>query len=185
MGGRPLREALLHPVRWRIVRAFFGRELTTAQLRELLGDVPPTTLYRHVGVLTEAGVLRVVAERRVRGAVERTYRLDASRQAVGDVDAAEMSGEEHRDAFQLLLARLSADFEAYLGRGAVDVVADQVTYHQTALYVTDEDLARLQQGFRELLSPYLTAPEEPDADRYRRLLLTTVLLPDEGPRPEG
>jgi len=35
--------------------------------------VPPTSLYRHLGHLIDAGVLDVVSERRVRGTVERTY----------------------------------------------------------------------------------------------------------------
>jgi Helix-turn-helix domain len=65
-------DLLLHPVRLRIVQAFLGdRALTTTALREELADIPPTSLYRHVARLVAAGVLMVVAERRVRGAVER------------------------------------------------------------------------------------------------------------------
>ncbi|MEK8107241.1 hypothetical protein NKG94_22585 [Micromonospora sp. M12] len=32
-------------------------------------------MYRHIAVLAEAGVLEVVDERRVRGTVERSYRV--------------------------------------------------------------------------------------------------------------
>jgi hypothetical protein len=54
-----------------IVQAFLGdRALTTAQLVAELGDVPAGSLYRHVALLTKAGVLQVVAERRIRGAVD-------------------------------------------------------------------------------------------------------------------
>ena len=59
-------DLLLHPVRLRIVQAFLGdRALTTAQLAAELSDVPTGSLYRHVALLTKAGVLHVVAERRV------------------------------------------------------------------------------------------------------------------------
>ena len=72
-------DLLLHPVRLRIVKAFLGdRALTTGQLAAELDDVPPGSLYRHVALLAKAGVLQVVAERRVRGAVERTYTLRSS-----------------------------------------------------------------------------------------------------------
>ena len=75
---------LLHqPVRWRVVQALIGRSLTTGQLAELMPDTPTTTLYRHVGVLVNAGVLVVTDERRVRGAVERTYALNT---AAADAD---------------------------------------------------------------------------------------------------
>jgi len=69
-------DLLLHPVRLRIVQAFLGdRALTTGELRAELPDVPPASLYRHIARLVDAGVLGVVSERRVRGAVERTYIL--------------------------------------------------------------------------------------------------------------
>src|SRR3712207_7514085 len=67
-------DLLLHPVRLRIVQAFLGdRTLTTADLRSELPDVPVATLYRHVGVLAEAGVLEVVGERRGGGGPQGTH----------------------------------------------------------------------------------------------------------------
>jgi len=69
-------DLLLHPVRLRIVQAFLGdRALTTSALIAELGTSPPPGLYRHVARLVDAGVLAVVAERRARGALERTYVL--------------------------------------------------------------------------------------------------------------
>ncbi|WP_329064322.1 helix-turn-helix domain-containing protein [Amycolatopsis sp. NBC_01480] len=60
-------------MRLRILRAFLGdRALTTAQLAAELDDVPSGSVDRRAGLLTKAGVLHVVAERRVRGTVERT-----------------------------------------------------------------------------------------------------------------
>ncbi|WP_433221161.1 hypothetical protein [Microtetraspora malaysiensis] len=38
-------------------------------------DIPKTSVYRHVGLLADAGVLEVTDEQRVHGAVERHYRL--------------------------------------------------------------------------------------------------------------
>jgi hypothetical protein len=69
-------DVLLHPVRLRLIQAFLGdRALTTADLRDELPDVPPASLYRHIARLVDAAVLSVVSERRVRGALERTYVL--------------------------------------------------------------------------------------------------------------
>ncbi len=58
-------DLILHPVRLRIVHAMSGgRTRTTSELCTSLPDVPRTTLYRHVGLLAEAGVLEVVGEQR-------------------------------------------------------------------------------------------------------------------------
>ena len=75
-------DLLLHPVRLRILQAFLGdRALTTSQLQAELADVP-ASLYRHVAKLAAAGVLTIVEERRVRGALERTYTLESSQATV-------------------------------------------------------------------------------------------------------
>jgi len=49
--------------------------------------VPAASLYRHVAGLVAAGVLTVVAERRVPGAVERTYvlRIAAARISMDEI----------------------------------------------------------------------------------------------------
>src|ERR1039457_2860534 len=90
-------DLLLHPVRLRIVKAFLGdRALTTAQLAAELDDVPAGSLYRHIAILTRAGVLQVVAERRIRGAVERTYTLRLLAARIGPGEAGATRPPEHR-----------------------------------------------------------------------------------------
>src|SRR5262245_29017944 len=119
--GVDMVDLLLHPVRIRIVHAFAGeRALTTAELGERLPDVPKTTLYRHVGMLASAGLLEVVGEERVHGAVERTYRLNRARTRISPQDAAAMSLDDHRHGFAAAVAALLADFNAYLDRPGAD-----------------------------------------------------------------
>ena len=114
-------ELLLHPVRLRIVQAFLGdRALTTSQLHAELPDVPPASLYRHVARLVERSVLSVVAERRVRGALERTYIMRAAAARISADEAAKMSAEEHRQAFLAFVAGLIGDAERYLARPDID-----------------------------------------------------------------
>lgn len=167
-------DLLLHPVRLRVVQAFLGdRVLTTADLRAELPDVPAATLYRHVGVLADAGVLTVVGERKVRGAAERSYRLVTE---AASVDAAGMSPEEHRRAFATFAAGLLAEFDRYLDRAGddVDLARDGVGYRHVALWQTDEEFA----GFLAELGDLVRARMEsgPAEGRHRRLF-STVLLP--------
>src|SRR5687767_10526142 len=73
-------DILLHPVRLRIVQALSdGRALTTSELCARLPDASKATVYRHVALLAAHGFLVVHGERRVRGVVERTYRLERAR----------------------------------------------------------------------------------------------------------
>jgi DNA-binding transcriptional ArsR family regulator len=172
-------DLLLHPVRLRIVKSFLGdRALTTAELAAELDDVPAGSLYRHIGLLTKAGVLQVVAERRVRGAVERTYTLRMFAAQIQPDEARAMTLDEHAQAFMAYIAGLLADFDRYLSTEPQDPVKDGATYRLAALWLTDAELARLLRDLMEVFQPRLAnAP----AEGRRRRLMYTVLLPEVSP----
>jgi hypothetical protein len=173
-------DLLLHPVRLRVVQAFLGdRTLTTADLRAELPDVPAATLYRHVAVLADAGVLAVVGERKVRGAAERSYRLDLAAASVGPDDVAAMAADDHRRAFTTFAAALMADFDRYIRHaapdgGVPDLAGDRVGYRQAAVWVTDEEFDTMTAELAAVLKARMA--NRPDGARRRRLV-TTVHLP--------
>jgi Helix-turn-helix domain len=165
-------------VRLRIVQAFLGeRALTTNQLRGELPDVPAGSLYRHVAKLVDAGVLAVVSERRVRGAVERTYVLRASAARLGVEEIASMSREEHRQAFLAFLAGLIGDFDRYLAREQIDPLRDGANYSLAAMWLDDAELAEVARELYILLQPRTT--NQPGPGRKRRILATVLLPGDE------
>ncbi len=143
-------DLLLHPVRLRIVQAFLGdRALTTTGLRAELPDVPAASLYRHVARLVDGGVLGVVAERRVRGAVERTYVLRTAAASIGLDELAKMTPDEHRQAFLAYVAGLIGDFDRYLARGDIDLLRDGVSYRMAAVWLDD---AEAMEFIREIVT---------------------------------
>ncbi len=159
------------------MQAFLGdRALTTSQLSAELSDVPPASLYRHVARLVSAGVLQVVAERRVRGAMERTYvlRLAAARVDLAGLDA--MTTEDYRQMFMAYTAGLLADFDRYLQRGDVDLLRDGVAFGIEGLWLDDAEFARMLRDLYRVLQPLRA--NAPKAGRRRRLL-ASVLLPVE------
>lgn len=169
-------DLLLHPVRMRIVQAFLGdRTLTTGDLREELPAVPAATLYRHVGLLADGGVLTVVGERKVRGAAERSYRL-ASESLLRPEDTATMGAEDHRRAFATFVGMLLGDFDRYLRRAGdpPDLAGDRVGYRQAAVWVTDEEFDAMVGELAAVLSARLA--NRPDGARRRRLI-STVNVP--------
>lgn len=168
-------DLLLHPVRLRIIQAFLGdRALTTSQLRTELPDVPAASLYRHVARLVDAGVLSVVAERRVRGAVERTYVLRVGAASITLDEVARMSRDEHRQAFMAYMAGLLSDFDRYLSRSDFDPVRDGVGYRLAGLWLDDAELAELARELGRVMAPRLANAPRPG--RRRRILGTVMLL---------
>jgi hypothetical protein len=178
-------DLLLHPVRLRIVEVFLGdRALTTSALAAELADVPPASLYRHVARLVNAGVLAIVAERRVRGALERTYVLRLTAAAVGLDEVAAMSADDHRQAFMAFVAGLLGDFDRYLARGDIDLLRDGVGYRLAGLWLDDAEYAELLRELTRVLQPRLANAPQPGR---KRRILGYVLLPssEAAPHPGG
>lgn len=170
-------DLLLHPVRLRIVQAFLGdRALTTSALAAELADVPPASLYRHVARLVDAGVLAVVAERRVRGAMERTYVLRVSAALITPDQIATMSTDDMRQAFVAFVAGLLSDVDRYLARPDVDPVRDGASFRLAGLWLDDAEFADLLRDLMRVLQPAAANPPRPGR---KRRVLATVLLPGE------
>ncbi|PZG18081.1 helix-turn-helix domain-containing protein [Nonomuraea aridisoli] len=170
-------ELLGQPVRLRIVHALRGgRALTTSQLCERLPGVSKATVYRHIDLLAEGGILEVAEERRVRGAVERHYRLRGEHASIGMDTFAKMTADDHRRAFAVAMAALIAEFDAYLGHEGADPAADLVGYRQHAVWLSREELEELIAELRRAIVPRLA--HEPAPGRARHLL-SPILFPVE------
>ena len=181
MNESSIADVVLHPVRLRIVQQLGGRSLTTAQLRAMLPDVTQATLYRHVATLVDAGILTVVDERRVRGAVERTLALGERMAHVDHAELRAMTDAQLRSAFLTFLGSVAADFDRVVDSGE-EGLRDFVGFGRVPLYVDAADLAAIQEGLSRLLSPYLT---ERDAAQ-QRVSLATLLIPEvEPPTPDA
>jgi DNA-binding transcriptional ArsR family regulator len=176
-------EQLLHPVRLRIVHALSaGRALTIAQLCARMPEVSKVTVYRQVALLAEGGFLEVDGEQRVRGAVERRYRLRQDRPAIDAGAAASMSLEDHRRGFAAAMAVLIAEFNAYLDRDGADPAADSVSYRQGTLWLSPDELTEMFADLLAVLGDRVANTPAPGRAPY---LLSAILFPTEQPPPHG
>lgn len=146
-------EAILHPVRMRMVQAFAAgnRKLSIAELVELLGDVPQATVYRHVKVLVEAGLLAVIERRRVSGTLQAIY-------GVPDLDALSdrknfegASPDELARLFRTFLTQASANFDRYVLQPGADLVKDRVMFLDLPLYLTEDEVEAIRQRHLDLM----------------------------------
>ncbi|WP_237047619.1 helix-turn-helix domain-containing protein [Lentzea guizhouensis] len=170
-------ELLLHPVRLRVVFALSGESVrTTAEICERLSDVPKTSVYRHVALLLEAGVLEVVAEKRVRGAVERHYRLRQDRVTITPEMGATMSLQDHRAGFATAMAALLAEFNAYLDRPGAMPYDDAVAYRQGVLWLDDDEAAEM---LEELRAVFAKRAANRRGDGRRPRLVSLVQFPSD------
>ncbi len=170
---------IAHPVRLRILHAMAGgAQLTVSELRRRLGDVPPASVYRHVTLLVDGGVLEVTDEVRVRGAVERRYRLSEARATIDRERAEAMSLEEHREAFMAAISALVAEFEAYLAQSDARPGMDRVGYRQIPLQLAPNEVAALVGEMSAVLAAFTSNAPDPARRTY---LLSPILFPIDPP----
>jgi DNA-binding transcriptional ArsR family regulator len=169
-------DLLLHPVRMRILQALFDADpLTTSQLRDRLPDISPATMYRHIAVLAEGGVLEVVEEKRVRGTVERSYRVRKEEASVDPAARAAMTREDHQRAFTTFATSLMSDFDRYLAQENADPHLDGVVYRQAAVWLTEEEFAEMVEEIEHAVVSRIGRAED---GRIRRVV-SLVVVPDE------
>jgi DNA-binding transcriptional ArsR family regulator len=170
---------ILHPVRMRMLVALARRQLTARQVGELLPDVPQATLYSHLGMLTKAGLLRVVSERQVRGTVEKVYTAVEEYTQLSPIDLAKATPDEHLQYFTIFASSLIGGFARYLEQGKpINLVADGVGYRQTPMYLSDEEFMAAALDMNRALLPHLANRPAPNR---RRRLFATVVFPDVEP----
>lgn len=171
----PRRDLLLHPVRLRIVQALIARPLTPGEIHQRLGDVAQATLYRHIALLEESGLIEVVSERQVRGGTERTFQVVSEAVSLGESDLAGANRDDHFRYFATFVGTLMADFAAYLDAGDPELAADRVGYRQIPMWLSDAEFDAMAAEIRDAIGKRLD--NEPTPGRRRRLF-TTVVMPD-------
>ncbi|GAA1397474.1 helix-turn-helix domain-containing protein [Luteococcus peritonei] len=144
-------QLLLHPVRWGIVQRLAAGPATPAALQEAMVATAPATLYRQLQSLQEAGLVEVVDEKKVRGAVERTYGL------AGILAGPDPTPEGRRNQALLVLNLLQHDVLACLVDGAGQ--QDRVGTTRTRIHATPQELEQLQARLTELVTPLLEPHE--------------------------
>lgn len=176
-------DLLLHPVRLRIVHALSGGpELTTTQLCARMPEVSKVTVYRQVALLVAGGFLEVASEHRVRGAVERRYRLRQDRPVIDADAAAGMTLEDHRRGFAAAMAVLIAEFNSYLDRDGADPATDGVSYRQGMLWLSPDELTEITHKMLDVLRDSVANKPQPGRAPY---LLSPILFPTAPPlQPE-
>lgn len=129
-------KALGHPLRQRLLFALGQEPATISQLAATLGTAKGNVGH-HLGVLREAGMVRVVETRQVRGGTEQYYRRTAK--------LFDFTGEGERANRMVTLQAVAAELESAEGQPMINLRNIRLTESQAAELAT-----RLDQIVHEL-----------------------------------
>ncbi len=168
-------ELILHPIRARIIQAAAYETITTQAIAARMPDVPQTTLYRHINLLIDNGMLVVVRETRVRGTVERELRLAEESVHVELADIAALSETEQFHYFMVFYSTLMADFARAGQAESRPIEIPIALYSKDKIYATPEELAHLREQIDALISPY-HQPSDEHAGQRRWFMSGIIML---------
>lgn len=169
-------ELALHPVRMRLMLALANRVLTTQQLADLMPDVAQTSLYRHINLLLEGGILTIVEESRVRGTVERKLTLAKDAGRIDLETSAALSPEQHEQLFTTFIAMLLADFRRSQSQPQPGL--PPAFYTQQRLYLSADELLLLNQQIDAILDTYKDPSRQSPGSHVQPWLFTGIIMPD-------
>lgn len=178
-------DLLLHPVRMRIIQQLLvGEPQTILQLVESLGNVPQATLYRHMKLLLDAGLIEVVKVNKIHGQEERVYAAVKENLSIQQSEAYSSSQEDHLRYFSVFHANLLQQATAYLSCVPVEnYEKDGFGYWNAPLHMTDEEFADFKAGMNELLEK--VAANTPAPERKARLFASLIIPQLDKPRGKG
>ncbi|MDO4377873.1 MAG: helix-turn-helix domain-containing protein [Erysipelotrichia bacterium] len=123
-------EILMNPVRQRIFQYLLTHQKgTVKEMAKVLTDVAPASLYRNVKLLADNNILKVCAENRIRGTIEKIYIINEEALNIND----------QGKTVQMALLRISASFAKYFAKENNDPQKDMLLLSVCTLNLDDED----------------------------------------------
>ncbi len=132
-------KAILHPVRARILVTLNDRPLTPRRIAAALPDIPLGTVYRHINILHDAGLLKVVGERRVKGTLERQFAVVEAATFINDKEMEALTGEDIMGLVSAVSGVIQSGFARYVQHAELPPKPGDISFVAKSLYLTHEE----------------------------------------------
>jgi DNA-binding transcriptional ArsR family regulator len=163
--GTSKADLIMHPARFMILQSLAGQQLTTQEISEAIPSVPKSSLYRHLKILLDGGMVEVAETRPVKGIHEMVYRL-VKAPYLGPEDMSGVTKDEHLRYFASYLATLLQGFADYLDTSErLNLLADRVGYTEAKFYADTEELDQFSKDLNQSLLTLLK--NKPGKNRHK------------------
>ncbi len=175
-------DLIIHPVRFRILRAIGQDAVTTQEISDRLPDVPKSSIYRHLKLLLEGDMVIIADTKLVNGIQEKVYQL-AQRPHLTAEDMAGLSAEEHVQYFTTYIMTLLQDFASYATdaeaeTGAVDMASVRAGYTEIDFNATVAELDQLQMDLNIAFLKLMNNPPGNGRHKHKFSIVTHPIRDD-------
>src|SRR5699024_6871892 len=129
--------------------------LTPLEMLKLIHDVPQATLYRHIQVLFDADIIRVLKEKKVRSVTEKYYTLNEENAHVDLEEWDKVSDREKLDYYSYYQLSLMNQYQDYLDSlNKRSQAKDHSSFSIAQLNLDEENYTAFQHELNELMRKY-------------------------------
>lgn len=152
-------EVLMHPVRMKIIQALMQNKedgLSTLEMNSIIKDVPQATLYRHIQILTDERIIKIVKERKVRSVTEKFYAVNGDAAHLDQEDWQRLSKEQKLNFISYYQLVLFSQYQNYLtSLEEKKHPEDTATFSFVELSLSNEQFKHFEDELSNLFSKYI------------------------------
>lgn len=165
---------MFHPDRIRVLSLLEADARTAAEILHEMSAVPSATLYRHLKLLVNAGLLRVESPPSGRpGPAERIYSVNRDKTIISPKDMSRLKRLPLRRYFATFVTSILGDFERYTDAEHYDLEADGLRFRKVPLRLN----AAAHVAFLKELDALVGRYERSSTPNGRLRLFTHISVP--------
>jgi DNA-binding HxlR family transcriptional regulator len=173
---KEIMDCIVNPVKSQIILSIQEKgECTAKELLSSQNDIPQATLYRTLNRLVDSGILKIVAENKVRAVTEKVYALNESFLNVNQSIIEQNDGEAYFKLFTNFIIVLMKEFQSYAEKPSINIIKDVSGFSAAPIYATGEEMIEIGNKFKEIIAPYQTRNTSSKEQNMR--ILATIITP--------
>lgn len=173
---KEIMDCIVNPVKSQVILTIQRKgECTARDLLSSENDIPQATLYRTLNRLVESGVLKIVAENKVRAVTEKVYALSEGFLNVNQSIIEQNDGEAYFKLFTNFIIVLMKEFQNYAEKPSINIVKDVSGFSAVPIYATGKEMSEIGKKFEEIIAPYQTRNTSVKEQNMR--ILATIITP--------
>lgn len=173
---KEMMDCIVNPVKSQII--LFIQEKGECTAKDLLSsrpDIPQATLYRTLTRLVDSGVLKIVAENKIRAVTEKVYALNERFFNINQSIVEENDGEAYFKLFTNFIIVLMKEFQSYAEKPSINIAEDGSGFSAVPIYATSEEMVEIGKKFKEIIAPYQIRNTSVEEQKTR--ILATIITP--------
>ncbi|MFJ7182575.1 helix-turn-helix domain-containing protein [Lysinibacillus xylanilyticus] len=174
-------EVLMHPVRMKILQALMNDKeegLSTLEMISIIKDVPQATLYRHIQILMDEDIIKIVKERKVRSVTEKFYALNEGAEKLSQEDWTQLTIKQKLNYVSKYQLALLSQYQNYLNSiDEEERLADLATFSFIDLTLSTNQFMSFEKELNDLMIKYYNMADSSKETETKTIAINIIPKP--------